>query len=156
EVAVGVPGVRPRCRTGSAPQDHLVAHELAVVLTQRSARRCVAGIADIGTRRPLPYVSVQSEDWAAVIRRHACRWVKVPSFQEMPGEGHGSGCRLPPRLAGQPSAGPAREGVAFVEGDMADRLGRVEAPQPPQAHHEPLITLPLPVEGGGPTVELPG
>src|SRR5262249_36728825 len=59
EVAVASAGVAARRNTRGAAQDELVAHELAVVLSQGPGRRAVAGIARIAARCPLPDITVQ-------------------------------------------------------------------------------------------------
>ena len=97
EVAVGAAGMRARRDAGSAAQDHLVAHELAVVLTQGSGERRVAWIANIGTRRPLPHVAIELKKRPTVIRGRSSSRVKAPGFEEMPGELRRGG-RLPLRF----------------------------------------------------------
>ena len=54
EVAVGRPGVARRGDARAAAQHHLVAHELAVVLTDRAGRRLEAGVGQVGARRSTP------------------------------------------------------------------------------------------------------
>src|SRR4029077_8199257 len=58
EVAVARPDVTGRRRARAAAQDELVAHELAVVLADRTGERPVAGIRQVGGLRPFPDVAV--------------------------------------------------------------------------------------------------
>ena len=57
EVAVGGPDVRPGRCARATPQDHLVAHELAVVLAQRPRGRAKAPIGRVRALGPFPDVA---------------------------------------------------------------------------------------------------
>ena len=59
EITIGGAYVRPRRDTRAAAQHELVAHELAVVLAERSSGRSIAGIGGILAARPFPYVPVE-------------------------------------------------------------------------------------------------
>src|SRR5579871_1901267 len=48
EVAIGPARMAARSSARCAPQDHLVAHELTVVFTERPGRRPIARIGDVG------------------------------------------------------------------------------------------------------------
>ena len=57
EVAVRGPDVRPRRGARAAPKDELVAHELAVILTDRSRRRPEPPVRSVRALRPFPDVA---------------------------------------------------------------------------------------------------
>ena len=51
--------MRPRRGTRAAAEDHLVAHELAVVFAQRTRGGAIAGIGRVRAGGPLPDVAEQ-------------------------------------------------------------------------------------------------
>src|SRR5690348_9627578 len=57
EVTVGTSNVRLRGCARTATQDHLVAHEFAVVLADCSGRRPESGIRRVSTSCPLPQIA---------------------------------------------------------------------------------------------------
>src|SRR5207253_6912812 len=57
EIAIARADVGGRRRAGSAAQDVLIRHELAVVFADRPRRRTIAGIRVVRTARPFPYVA---------------------------------------------------------------------------------------------------
>src|SRR5579864_2095311 len=68
KIAVGGANVRARRGARSATQDHLSAHELSVVFTQRAGTRLIAGISEISARGPLPDVAKELQ-WHSVVDR---------------------------------------------------------------------------------------
>src|SRR5580765_7205134 len=57
EVSVGGADVRGGSDAGASAEDHLRAHELAVVLAEGAGERRVAGVAGVGAGGPLPGVA---------------------------------------------------------------------------------------------------
>ena len=57
EIAIGAADMSAGCRTGTAAQDVLIAHEFAVVLAKRAGSSAVAGIGRVGAARPFPNVA---------------------------------------------------------------------------------------------------
>src|SRR5207245_7141315 len=57
EIAIGAPDMTARRSTGTAAQNVLVAHELAVVFAERTQCRAVTGIRRVSAARPLPNVA---------------------------------------------------------------------------------------------------
>ena len=92
EVAIGGANVRARRGAGAAAQHELIAHELAVVLSDRARRRLEAWIRQVSASRPLPHVAVDLPETAAGLGAHrpemAC--AKGATFQ-----GHGACRHLP-------------------------------------------------------------
>src|SRR5204863_3968964 len=130
EVAVGRPDMAGRGHRGTAAQDHLVAHELAVVLADRSGCRTKAGIGNVGTRRPLPYVAEHLPQRRLINKRRRY-WVgarmKLPAVRKVAGHPETRGGDLPLGFARQPLAGPLREGIGFEKTDVADGFDRVQS-----------------------------
>src|SRR5689334_2898328 len=62
EVAVGGTDVGLGCGAGAAAQDHLVAHELGVVLAQGALEWAEAGIGRVGAAGPLPDIAEELLD----------------------------------------------------------------------------------------------
>src|ERR1700678_1552564 len=57
KVAISGPNVRQRRGAGASAQHHLVAHEFAVVLTDRAGGRLEPGVGNVRARGPLPDVA---------------------------------------------------------------------------------------------------
>src|SRR5512132_4130296 len=57
EVAIGRPQMAVRRDARSSAQDHLIAHELAVVFADGTGRRAITGIGCIRAARPFPDVA---------------------------------------------------------------------------------------------------
>src|SRR4029077_1541540 len=93
-----------RRRARSAPQDELVAHELAVVLTQGSGSGLVAGIGDVGAGGPLPHVSKHLVAGALVARCEVGGGMESARLQEVSVSADAGRDRLPLSLRGQPGA----------------------------------------------------
>lgn len=74
EVAVGSADVAQRGGAGTAAQDHLIAHEFAVVFADRSGSSLKAWIGKIGTLRPFPHVAKELVGAGTVAGRG---WVQV-------------------------------------------------------------------------------
>src|SRR6185312_15866035 len=76
KIAVGGANVGARRSARSATQNHLSAHELSVVFTQRARSRLIAGIGEIGACRPLPYVAKKLHRHSIVDRGGSRRRMK--------------------------------------------------------------------------------
>src|ERR1700722_9591200 len=100
--------LRRRC-AGTAAQDHLPAHELAVVLAQRSLKRPKAGISQVSAPRPLPAIAEELRS-ALSLSGHGsqCAGIKQVAFDR---------CalhrRLPFELGGQATTSPANVRVSL-------------------------------------------
>ena len=154
EVAVARPGVARRGDAGAAAQHHLVAHELAVVLTDRAGRRLEAGVGQVGGRRSTP--------------RPRCRAGRAPAGGAAAGGGAGAaraevvrrvadaaapGGHLPLELGREPGAGPAGVGVGLEVADVDDRVGGGRpAAAPCERELGPAVAVGFPVEGGPPAL----
>src|SRR5690606_31370889 len=62
EAAVSRADVLEPGRAGAAADDHLVAHELAVVLAEGAGERPETGVGAVRRRGPFPYVAVELSD----------------------------------------------------------------------------------------------
>src|ERR1700688_24187 len=105
----------PRWRgAGSAAQHHLVNHEFAVVLTERTRRRPIMRIGQVGASGPLPHILVK-----ALHKRTRMRGdTVVPAFASaMLARGN-----FPFEFGGQSLAGPFGIGRSLVMADMTNRL----------------------------------
>ena len=132
EVAVSGPDVRSRRAARAAPQNKLVAHELAVVLAERPGGRAKTAVGRVRALRPFPDIAEELHGRCArrgLTGAHRVSRMESTRLQEVPlqGDSGGHGRRLPFRLGGQPGPRPAGEGVGFVVADMADRLVEIQA-----------------------------
>src|SRR5690606_23075637 len=95
EVAVGRPDVGFRSGAGAASKDKLVAHELAVILTERTRSGLVAGIWCVRTTGPLPQVT--EEPGQRCIAPDCVRTNRMIVFllHEIAGHGSAGRCNLP-------------------------------------------------------------
>src|SRR6266436_3780051 len=138
-----------RGHRGAAAQDHLVAHELAVVFADRSDCRPKAGIGNVRTRRPLPYVAEHLPQ-SRLINERPRQWVgarvKLAGVRKVAGYRKTRGGDLPLGFARQPLAGPFGEGVSFEKTDVADRLERVQSAASGQSEDGPLAAVAAPIE----------
>ena len=57
EIAIGRADVLVRCRAGAAAQNHLPAHELTIIFTDRAVRDFKAGIGREGAGSPFPDIA---------------------------------------------------------------------------------------------------
>src|SRR5262249_19561353 len=105
EVAVAWARMALGRRVRAAAQHHLIDHELAVVLAERTGRRAESRIGRIGTARPLP------DDPEGIVDEPETR-------------GH-----LPLCFGRQVLAGPARERIGFVVAHVRDPCGRIDWPE---------------------------
>src|ERR1700677_1761319 len=129
EVPVGGAEVVGGRHAGAAAQHVLVDHELAVVLADRPGGRLEARVGTVGGGRPLPDVAEQ----AGVRRRPGDRvWMEPGLVEEVPRDRQRARRHLPLRLGGQPTSGPAGEGVGLVVAQVTDRLGRIDRARPGQ------------------------
>src|SRR5579864_518361 len=76
KIAVSGANVRARRGARSATQDHLSAHEFAVVFTQRAGRWLITGIRKIRACRPLPDVAEKLQRQTAFHRSRSGRGMK--------------------------------------------------------------------------------
>src|SRR5262249_11543970 len=114
EVTVAAAEVRVRRRTRPAAQDHLVAHELPVVLAQRARRRLIPGVADVGAGGPFPHVTEQLGRPSARVRAGDGPRVQCFALKKVTDEGALARHGFPFRFRGQPGAGPAGVGIGLV------------------------------------------
>src|SRR5579871_4387614 len=155
KIAVGGANVRARRGTRSATQDHLSAHEFAVVFTQRAGRGLIAGIWKIGACCPLPYIAKQLQWYAAFQRRRSRRGMKSAVFQKIALDGGNSACRdFPLELGRQARTGPAGKRVRFVITHMADRLGFFNVAHAGAGELDPLAAGLFPIERCLPAMRL--
>src|ERR1700759_2573889 len=101
KVSIAGPDMRLRSRTRTASQDHLIAHELAVVLPNSTRCRREARISDIGARGPLPNVAEHLRQSLA----RPCRLrMKHPRLHEVAFEAAGARRNLPFELGRKPGS----------------------------------------------------
>src|SRR4051794_12913437 len=93
----------PRRSSTTAPQYHLVGHELAVVLANRAGGLAVAGIGHVGTGRPFPDIA-EHLGKPLVLRRRTRMERAV--FEHVAGGADVARRDLPLALARQPLARP--------------------------------------------------
>src|SRR5690606_11938655 len=152
EAAIGRTDVLGPCRARAAANDHLVAHELAVVLAERAGERLEAGIGGVRRRGPFPHVAVElAEARCAVFGVRgfwAGRGIQQPRVEEISRDGLLRGGELPFGLRRPARAGPACERVRLVVADVTDR--RVGIDRPPSAEGELLLEVLRPVERTAP------
>src|SRR5439155_3756977 len=140
---------------GTAAQDHLVAHELAVVFADRSGCRTKARVGNVGARRPLPHVA-EHLPASGLIHGRGGRWVharvKLAGVRKVAGHPETRGGDLPLGFARQSLAGTFREGVGFKKTDVADRFDQVQSTASGQGKNGPLAVLAAPIERGLPAL----
>src|SRR4051812_16641746 len=153
-----------RRQAGAAPQHHLVAHELAVVLPDGAFGNPVTRISAIGAPGPLPDVA----EHFGLLSPFALAGAGAPRVQlAAVGEatsrrvvGGSGGGVLPLLLGREARARPARVGVGLVVADVGDDLVGVDGAsagqrvdQPVPVAGFPLLAL-LPVERRPPALAL--
>src|SRR5690606_25869212 len=106
---------------GASAHRHLVAHELAVVLSERTGQRPEAGVRGVGRGRPFPVVP---EVLPVAVRRGY--GVPEAGCGQVPGAVLSCRGNLPLLLRRQARACPASEGVGLVIAHMSDRGMHVE------------------------------
>src|SRR6267142_1312758 len=84
EVAIGGPDVRSGRCARAATQHELIAHELRVVLSQRTLHRAIPGIGEIGAAGPLPHVAKELRRPIACDRMEATTLHKIPRYRPLP------------------------------------------------------------------------
>src|SRR5688500_18778209 len=142
-----------RRRAAAAAQHELAAHELAIIFADRALLRPEAGIGKEGAHRPLPDVAehlagpaLTAEKAALALlgraRPHRSGLVELVAAERIERGGGG----LPFRLGREPRAGPAREGVGLVIGDVADRLGGIDRMHAVEAEAVPAFAGAPPVQ----------
>src|SRR5947209_8135306 len=154
KIAISEPAVAARGGARGAAEHHLVAHEFTIVFAESPGRWTVAGVTDVRAGRPLPDVAIELAQRSAVLVSRYGRRVKIFSFEEMAGDRYAGGGRFPLGLRWQARAGPAREGIGFVEADMTNGLVPLDGPDAGQRKKCPLSVLFPPVERRLPTVFL--
>src|SRR5438552_12911105 len=95
--------------TGCPAKDELIAHEFAVVFPEGSFRGAIAGVGDVGARRPLPNIAEHLEERASIFGGTARRRVKTAGFEEMTRDGHVGRSGFPFGFPGKSVFRPARE-----------------------------------------------
>src|SRR5215469_3500939 len=132
---------------GSATQDHLVDHELAVVFANRAFRRAIAGIGVVRRLSPFPDVAEQLQP-----RPPSCgQRAQKSLFAKIAAGGQQLyGGVLPLEFGRKTFAGPAGESVCFVVAHMADRRFAIDGLEAVQCHCEPVAALLTPVERRAP------
>src|SRR4051812_35365175 len=128
KIAVRGANVGARRSARSATQDHLSAHELSVVFTQRARSRLIAGVGKIGACSPLPYVAKELQrDATLQTALQRCRsgcGMESAAFQKIALNGWDTACSyFPFELGRQARPGPPGKRVSLVIAHMADRLG---------------------------------
>src|SRR5689334_1160215 len=144
EVAIGSAAVSARCRAARALQHELAAHELAVVLADRTFGWREARVRSKGALRPFPDVAKHP---AASARQNG------PGLVELVSEVRIRGGReaLPFGFSRQPSTGPAGVSVGLEITDVGDRRRPIDLS--PSAQSE-LGALFVPVERRGAALAL--
>src|SRR5262249_19162994 len=99
---------------GSATQNHLTAHEFAVVFAERARKWLVTRVPAIGARRPLPAVSEELLN-ADTARR--C-WMQSPGVEQVASRRYVAGDAFPLRFRRQTATSPARKCIGFVKTDV--------------------------------------
>src|SRR5690606_10539157 len=127
--------------TRTAAQHHLVAHELAVVLAERSPDRAVSGIGSVRTLGPLPNVAQHLLDPLPAGRglRLEQALLREGALRSGLAGGH-----LPLRLGRQAALAPAGEGVGLEEADVADREIRIDRFHSPERELPPSRSVRFP------------
>src|SRR5680860_1116646 len=126
EVAVSSPDMAFRCGARAALEHELVAHELAVILTDGAGGGLEAGIREVGACRPLPHVTEHLGRTVAGFGGHG---TKMICAEVTPLNGEALRRDFPLELGRQPVAGPAGEGVRLEIADMGDGCCRVDRPE---------------------------
>src|SRR5690606_16111815 len=135
--------VGPR-RARAAPDHHLIAHKLAVVLAERAGEGLEAGVGGVRRAGPFPDVAVELADGSVGgVILAGCR-VQEARVEQVAGNGLLCGRELPLRFRRQPCAGPACESVRLVVADVTD--GRVRIDRTPSAERELLLEILGPAE----------
>src|SRR5215471_19734739 len=125
EVAVARANVASGGGARASAEHQLVAHELAVVLADRTRGGNESGIGDVGTRCPLPDVAEPLRVLTLGRRRVEGPVLKKPSRVL---ESRRPGRDLPLFLSGKPRPTPPGEGVGFEVTDVTHRSRRVGFP----------------------------
>src|SRR6516165_5662713 len=150
KVAVGGADMTARGCTRAAPQDPLIAHELAVVLAHQPSSRPESRVRNVWTRRPLPNISKHllnalSFGWLGmknrVLEKSTVRW-------------HSHRRDLPFLFARKPCPPPSSISIGFEVADMANGLGRIDSFHFPVRKQPPLAVVLFPVERGHPTLSI--
>src|SRR5688572_17286640 len=110
--------------TAPAAQDVLVAHELPVVLSERSFDRLVSWIRSIRARSPLPGVTEHLDQFGElrpIVRSH---WPENSILNKTPLDRRLFGRYFPLGLGREPGSGPMRERIGLEVTHMANRILR--------------------------------
>src|SRR5208337_3473054 len=105
EIAVAGADVRRRRATGTAAQDHLPAHKLAIIFTQRAVEGLESRIAEVGAASPHPTIPVPLRG-VLVFDEIGGDRCEVLRIQQISLDGLALRGKLPFELGGQPLAGP--------------------------------------------------
>ncbi len=145
EIAICRAHVAGRRRTRSAAQHVLVAHELAIVLSQRAIRRGKARIRRIGTCRPLPRFAIQL--CKRLVVAVAGTRMESAAVGETAHHLGGLGSVLPLEFGGQSRTRPTRKRVGLEITDVANGFRQVESAQSAQRKLLPCAVLLQPIQG---------
>src|SRR6056297_2844368 len=148
EIAIAATRMASGGSAGTPAQDHLVAHELAVVFTDGTRRRSIARVGAVGAGRPLPALAEELLQGSGVITAHgmpaATRAIKRAIGPAACGY-------LPLCLRWQPRICPARVGIGLIETDVGHRCVWVDWLAPGQGERGLQRRVPvhgmLPPEG---------
>src|ERR1700722_384110 len=160
EVAIGRADMPGRRYTRAAAQNHLPAHEFAVVLAERAIQWLEAGKAEVGTAGPHPTVPIILRTVLALGEFGGSRH-QQPGIKQISLDWLAFHCSLPLKFRRQPFACPARVSVCFKKAHMTQRSGRelLERQLTPQRKYGPASPFPgaiffCPVERRSPAVRL--
>src|SRR5664279_4967321 len=152
EVAIGRSNMRLRRRAGSAAQHHLVAHELAVVLANRSLGRLETGIGAVGAGRPFPNIAEHLRQRLRQRRRlHRAR-MQMTALQQISRYPARSRRNFPFEFSWESRSRPARKGVSLVIADMSNRFAQFQWLHAFDGVMPPLAIALLPVQRSAPLI----
>src|SRR5664279_449978 len=152
EVAIGRSNMRLRRRAGSAAQHHLVAHELAVVLANRSLGRLETGIGAVRACRPFPNIAEHLRQRFRQRRRlHRAR-MQMTALQQISRHPARSRRNFPFEFSWESGSRPARKGVGLVIADVTNRLAQFQWLHTLNGVMPPLAIALLPVQRSAPLI----
>src|SRR5664280_2284043 len=152
EVPIGRSNVRLRRRAGSAAQHHLIAHELAVVLADRSLGRLETGIGAVGAGRPFPNIAEHLRQRLRRLNRLNRARMQTPALETVSCHPARSRRNFPFEFSWESRSRPARKGVGLVIADMSNRFVQVEWLHAFDGVMPPLAISLLPVQRSAPLI----
>ncbi len=117
EVSVSGANVAGGSDDGAAAEDHLAAHEFAVVFAECAGEGAIAGVGGVGRVGPLPDGAVERVE-AGGLEDAVVEGLDIEEAG-VGGRLGGSG-GFPLELGGQAGSGPVGEGVGLVIAEVAD------------------------------------